>query len=114
LATLNHFDSLTHAAADKKTAIPGWPSYCIEPPETSGLVDGFLDCILGFAHGLLGFAFLLLHLAFHLQLGVIGRFADTLLDVADGFVSQTFCLIRCAAHGISPKNNSGFWSLRKD
>jgi hypothetical protein len=105
LATLKQFRRVTEVA-DTKTAIRGWPFGLPERAVTSRLIDSFLDRILGFAHGLLGFAFLLLHFTFGLQLGAVGGFTHTLLDVASRFVCHAFNFIASAAHGVSPENNS--------
>lgn len=64
----------------------------------SGLVDAFLDRVLGVALELLGFALYLLSITFALKARIIGSLTDTLFDFTDGFVGIAFDLVCCAAH----------------
>ncbi|CAI8714511.1 hypothetical protein EMIT093MI4_110130 [Pseudomonas sp. IT-93MI4] len=87
---------------------------CVSFKAELRLVDTFLDGVFGFADSLLGFTFFLLQFAFGLQLGVVGGFADALLDVADCFVSHAFYFIASATHGVSPWCIEGEKSVRND
>ncbi len=65
---------------------------------SSGLVDDFLDGILGLADGLLGFALALLQgAAFDLKVRVAYGLSGALLDPAGGLVSHALDLVGSAA-----------------
>src|SRR5450631_3518045 len=69
----------------------------------SGLVDDFLDGILGLADGLLSFTLALLQGAFDLKVWVAYGLAGALLDHAGGLVRHALDLVGSAAHDWSPE-----------